>query len=241
MKHTFHLVAFFAAFLMLNTQISAQQESTFKFNAGADIMSRYIWRGLDYGSSPSIQPTLSISGAGFELGYWGAISTLGTYSEVDLYAKYTFSGISIIATDYFFPGDAVPVAKSQKYFNWEKETTGHLIEGAAQYKNPEIMPFSFLAGVFVYGAGDLNDEGNQKYSSYFELTYSGKLAENNFDIFVGGTATEGLYGSSAGVVNVGITAYREIKLTDSFTLPLKASVIANPQASNIHFVLGITL
>jgi len=226
---------------MISGQLIAQQESLFKFNAGADVMSRYVWRGLDYGASPSIQPTLSISGAGFELGYWGAISTLGTYSEVDLYAKYTISGFSVMATDYFFPGDVVPASKNQQYFNWEKATTGHLIEGAVQYKNAEVMPFSLLAGVFVYGAGDLKEDGNQNYSSYFEVTYSGTLAGNNFDLFVGGTAGAGLYGSSEGVVNTGLTVYRGIKLTDDFTLPVKASVIANPQASNIHFVLGITL
>lgn len=238
-RKLFTMLTIAAMAMALNT--SAQDEPAFKFNAGADIMSRYIWRGLDYGASPSIQPTLSISGAGFELGYWGAISTLGTYSEVDLYAKYTTHGFSIMATDYFFPKDAVPATKSDKYFNWEKETTGHLIEGAVQYKNPEVMPFSLLAGVFVYGAADLKADGNQNYSSYFEVTYSGSLAGNSFDLFVGGTADAGLYGPSAGVVNTGITVYKGIKLTDDFTLPVKASVIANPQASNIHFVLGITL
>ncbi|MDD2962309.1 MAG: hypothetical protein PHU33_00035 [Bacteroidales bacterium] len=240
MKRTIYSLLFFALVATSLTS-AAQSESAFKFNAGADIMSRYIWRGLDYGASPSIQPTLSISGAGFELGYWGAISTLGTYSEVDLYAKYSIGGFSIMATDYFFPKDVVPVAKSDKYFNWEKETTGHLVEGAVQYKNPEVMPFSLLAGVFVYGAADLKADGNQNYSSYFEVTYSGNLAGNDFDIFVGGTADAGLYGTSAGVVNTGITVFRGIKLTDDFTLPVKASVITNPQASNIHFVLGITL
>ena len=240
MKRTLLSILTVAAMAM-TLSVSAQDEPTFKFNAGADIMSRYVWRGLDYGASPSIQPSLSISGAGFELGYWGAISTLGTYSEVDLYAKYTSHGFSIMATDYFFPKDVVPAAKSDKYFNWEKETTGHLIEGAVQYKNPEVMPFSLLAGVFVYGAADLKVDGKQNYSSYFEVTYSGNLAGNDFDIFVGGTADAGLYGTSAGVVNTGITVYRGIKLTDDFTLPVKASVIANPQASNIHFVLGITL
>lgn len=240
MKRTILYMLTFAA-MALALQANAQDEPTFKFNAGADIMSRYIWRGLDYGASPSIQPTLSISGAGFELGYWGAISTLGTYSEVDLYAKYNIAGFSIMATDYFFPTDLVPATKSQKYFNWEKETTGHLVEGAVQYKNPEVMPFSLLAGVFVYGAADLKADGNQNYSSYFEVTYSGKLAGNDFDIFMGGTPDTGLYGTSAGIVNTGITVYRGIKITDNFTLPVKASVITNPQASNIHFVLGITL
>src|SRR5690625_3783970 len=37
-----------------------------RFNVGADIVSRYVWRGTDFGESVSIQPTLSFSAGGFE-------------------------------------------------------------------------------------------------------------------------------------------------------------------------------
>ena len=33
-------------------------QAQIKFNAAADVMNRYVWRGTDFGSSPSIQPTL---------------------------------------------------------------------------------------------------------------------------------------------------------------------------------------
>jgi hypothetical protein len=44
-----------------------------------------------------------------------------------------------------------------------------------------------------------------------------------------------------GVVKLGLSASREITITDRFKLPVKASLIFNPQASAAYFVLGITL
>lgn len=38
---------------------------------GADIVSRYIWRGCDLGEA-AIQPTLGVSAAGFDLTFWGS-------------------------------------------------------------------------------------------------------------------------------------------------------------------------
>ena len=215
-------------------------QAQIKFNAAADVMNRYVWRGTDFGSSPSIQPTLSLGVGNFEIGYWGALSTMGNYNEVDLYAKYNYKGFSIMATDYFFPVSGTPEIKSQRYFNWSDETTGHAIEGALSYKNLDVMPFSFLAGVFVYAA-DKDIEGENRYSTYLEGTYTHTFGENTIDVFAGATLDEGMYGTSAGVINAGVTVYRNIKLTDSFTLPVKASVITNPQSSNIYFLFGFTL
>jgi len=42
-------------------------------------------------------------------------------------------------------------------------------------------------------------------------------------------------------VNTGITGYRSIKVTEKYSIPIKASVIFNPQASQFHFVFGLTL
>jgi hypothetical protein len=43
------------------------------------------------------------------------------------------------------------------------------------------------------------------------------------------------------VVNLGITVSKEIKISDSFSLPLTTSFIINPQAENVFLVLGISL
>ena len=39
---------------------------------GTDVVSRYVWRGTDFGDSPSIQPTINYTTSGFSVGFWGA-------------------------------------------------------------------------------------------------------------------------------------------------------------------------
>jgi len=250
-----HTILFFlTCCLLINPSVFSQETKSnpAKLNLGVDLMSRYVWRGLDYGASPNVQPTLSLSKGNFEVGYWGAISTRGTYSETDLYAKYTLKGFSIIATDYFFPVDMVPCEHQQKYFNYDNHNTGHVCETALQYKGPENFPISLYASTMVYGADKKIDKiiilplngidttYKNNYSTYFEAGYSAVLGDNNLDLFMGFTPDEGFYGTSAGIVNLGLTAYRKIKITDRFELPLKASLITNPQTENIYFIVGVS-
>lgn len=220
-------------------EISDTTKSKWNVNVAADVMSRYVWRGLDYGASPNIQPTLALSNGNFEIGYWGAINIFGTYSEVDLYAKYSYKNLSAIVTDYFFPIDGIPSNNYQKYFNYNSDNTNHLAEVILQYKGGEKLPISLLAGTTVYG-NDKDSLGDNRYSTYIEAGYSFQFSENNVDLFVGFTPQEGLYGSEMGIVNVGITGYRSIQITDKYSLPVKASIITNPQIENIYFAFGIT-
>jgi hypothetical protein len=235
----------YSAVLMLNffesTAYSQNQDSVKStINIGVNLMSRYVWRGLDFGASPSIQPYIEYANkSGFTIGSWGAVSTRGNYSEVDLYAKYTLKGFSLIGTDYFFPTDGIPTSTSLEFYKYKKGQTGHLIEGSLQYKGGDNFPISLLVGTILHGA-DLDVNGKQHFSTYAKLGYTVKCCGNKFDTFIGMTPTQGLYGSSFGVVNLGLAAYKAIKISDKFDLPLKASLITNPQTSNIFLVVGIT-
>lgn len=224
----------------------AQKDSLSKINITSDFVSRYIWRGIDYGKAPSIQPTFSLIKGDFELGSWGAFNITGCYHEVDIYVKYTIKGISAIFTDYFVHNETH--TNNTRYFDYVANTTNHAFEGALQYKGFENFPISLLAAAYFYG----NDRAwgydakkdsalENYYSSYFEIGYAVKCKEKTFDLFIGLTPQAGAYGNTFGVVNAGITAYRTIAITDKFELPVKASLIANPQAGNLYFALGITL
>ncbi|MFO7723439.1 MAG: TorF family putative porin [Bacteroidales bacterium] len=219
----------------------AQDEEKSAINTGVDIFNRYVWRELDFGFSPSIQPVLEYAHkSGLTVGCWGAFSTTGTYNEVDLYVGYAFKGFSITITDYFFPVSGIPAAKPEKYFNYQNETTGHLYEGSIGWDGPENFPVSLLVGTFFYG-GDKNPEGDQNYSTYAELGYTFETKAGNLEPFIGFTPAEGLYGNTLGVVNLGVSSSRSIKINDRFELPVTTSLITNPQISNIYFVFGITL
>lgn len=233
-------------FSWLSSSLFAQNEQPSKFNVATDICSRYIWRGLDYGKAPSIQPTFSYTKGGFEAGSWGSFNMIGSYSEVDLYAKYTLKGFTFSLTDYFIHNESNP--NSTDYLNYDSKTTTHAFEPSLQFKGSEKFPMTVVAAAFVYGNdrawgydAEKDSTLENYYSSYFELGYNVKCKDNSFDLFMGLTPSAGAYGNTFGVVNMGITGYRSIVITDNFSLPMKASVIMNPQAGNLYFVLGITL
>lgn len=227
----------------------AKSKSKIKLNVGADIMSRYIWRGTDYGHSPSIQPTLSLTAGGFEIGGWGAIATNSFYQEIDAYAKYTLKNFSLIVTDYYIPSvTGVSSSPDSSYFNFADEETAHSLEGSLMYKGGEKLPLWIMGAVFFYGNDKrwgydaAKDTTNQTYySTYLEAGYTFNIKENSVDLFLGFTPAAGAYGNTMGVINMGVTGYRKIKITDDFELPVKASLIFNPQSSNVYFAFGITL
>lgn len=193
-----------------------------------DIMSRYVWRGTDFGNSPSIQPGVSYAFGNFEIGGWAAIATTGNPagSEIDWFASYSLdlggSSLEFMLTDYTFPEDP-----SGGYFQPE----AHFLEFGVGYEGPESFPVSLSAGVFL-----TNDDD---YSMYTELGYS----ISSFDVFVGLTpAKSEVYGTGkAGVINSGIRTGREVRVTDNFSLSLTSAAIMNFYDNNAFFLIGISL
>lgn len=231
MKRFTSLVVFlFAAALLLTitVQVKAQEEEkSSPISIGADIMSRYVWRGTDYGSSPSIQPSMELGLGGFALGIWGAYTTnLPGVQELDLYATYTFSDVVTIGiTDYFFPDEIF----GYDYYEYRGDSSTHILEGMASFNGLENLPLTFMVGYnFAY---------DSQNSTYFELGYSFSI----LDIFLG--AGNGFYTTDGkfNIVNLGIGVSKDIKITERFSLPISASFITNPQAEKVHFVFGISL
>jgi hypothetical protein len=72
---------------------------------------------------------------------------------------------------------------------------------------------------------------------YFELGYAFK----KFSIFAG--AGDGWHSTTGDfkLVNIGISSTKEIKITDTFSIPLKATAILNPATEQFMLVAGITL
>jgi len=233
-----------------------------QFGLGADLVSRYIWRGKDYGNSPAIQPNLSFSAGGFRIGAWGSYAfvsqqqkindstttDLGKFTETDLYASYTLKGFTLTFTDYFFPNPLTP-NENVKYFNYRNSTTGHAFELSLSWTGPAKFPLTLLAGTVIYGAdkgrdstGVYGTSGKNNYSTYLEASYAFTVKTIGIKPFIGaipfGSAWYGPYG---GVVNIGLTASKAVKITQDYSLPLYTSVITNPQGQSIFFVFGLSL
>lgn len=238
--------------VLLSSTIVVAQNTKEKdtLTIGVDLMSRYVFRGTEFGGgSPSIQPNLAYTRGSFTVGLWGAYSVSQTAAsqEADIYVSYAISDkISFGLTDYFFPTDD----GNYQYFDYDKLTTGHLLEANISYSGTEKLPLTVLLATNFYGSDSvrLNADGTRKdiqYSSYAELGYAFK----KFDAFIGFNLTKpnknlgetGFYGDDFGVINLGIKAEQKVKITKTFDLPLSFSLITNPQAQKIFFVFGISL
>jgi uncharacterized protein (TIGR02001 family) len=203
--------------LVATSSVNAQE-----FKASADLVSSYVWRGTKF-SDVSIQPTLDFTTGGFSVGAWGSAGFDG-FLEADLYAKYAFGfGLTVGVTDYYYPGTS--------YFDFSKASGGHGLEVNLGYTTGGL---SLGANYILNQAGGAATAGGDKY---FEVGY----AFEKFSIFAG--AGDGWHTPDAkfAVCNVGISTTKTIKITDSFSLPLKATAILNPKTEQFFLVAGITL
>jgi hypothetical protein len=63
---------------------------------------------------------------------------------------------------------------------------------------------------------------------------------------MGMTPSDGLYGdgyggvNGFGVVNLGVTGYKSIKLSEKYETVLRSSLIFNPQQDKAYLIFGIT-
>ena len=61
-----------ASVLLLMTfipSVNAQEEEASKWNAGLDIYSSYIWRGLKFGTGAAFQPSVDFTAGGLQLAH----------------------------------------------------------------------------------------------------------------------------------------------------------------------------
>lgn len=203
--------------LVATSSVNAQE-----FKASADLVSSYVWRGTKF-SDVSIQPTLDFTTGGFSVGAWGSAGFDG-FLEADLYAKYAFGfGLTVGVTDYYYPGTS--------YFDFSKASGGHGLEVNLGYTTGGL---SLGANYILNQAGGAATAGGDKY---FEVGY----AFEKFSIFAG--AGDGWHTPDAkfAICNVGISTTKTIKITDSFSLPLKATAVLNPKTEQFFLVAGITL
>jgi hypothetical protein len=202
-------------------------------NMGADLVSRYVWRGLSLSASPNIQPYLEFSYNNFAIGAWGSYATSGNFAEVDLYMFYSVKSLTIGITDYYTE-DELDLSRFD-HFNWKSNSTNHAVEASLDYSLQGKIPLAFKAAAIVYG-NDRDIEGHQMYSAYLELSYSFSIRTNQMRLALGGTPYRGLYAEEASIVHVGLSATRTIKISDHYEMPLSVSLISNPSSEDVFLL-----
>jgi len=213
-------------------------ESNSSLDLGADIVSRYVWRGMTLSAAAAVQPSLSYTYKGLTIGSWASYTLAkDPYQEVDVFLSYNKSFFTFTVNDYFFLKDSI--GTKSNYFDFDQLSTRHLIEGIIEISDIPNLPLSLTIGVMLYGA-DLDANDKNYYSSYIELAYNFAVGETEASAFIGLTPSEGLYSDDFNVVNIGINASREITVSDKFSFPLFGSLSFNPYTENIFFVVGIS-
>jgi hypothetical protein len=214
--------------LLSNVLTVKSQEVT--VSAGADLVSGYIWRGIDCGDV-SFQPSLSVGVGGFSLTAWGSVGFGMDYTEeYDFTLGYSTGGLSVAMTDYWFniePG----------YFDYKAHTTAHMFEATLGY---DFGPLALSWNTYFAGADYNKADGKRAYSTYVEAGVPFKLGGLDMSAELGFTPWEGLYSDKFNVVNMAVGASKEIKITDSFSLPAFTKVIVNPYSERTYFVFGVS-
>ena len=225
----------FAMGLVVSTATHAQEIET---TISGDVVSQYVWRGQDLGHV-SLQPTLGVEYKGLSLTAWGSVGLTESSDtkEFDLTLSYTTGGFNIGVTDYWFDAGLDP---QNRYFKYSAHSTDHVYEANIGYDfgTASIQWFTNFAG-----NDGVNDDGKRAYSSYLEASVPFKLGSVDWTATAGAVpfATD-FYGTSGfAVTNLSLRATKDIKVTDSFKIPIFGQVMANPCSQKAYLVLGFTL
>ena len=221
--------------LMFATGMSATAQDEVETTVSADVVSTYVWRGMECGSA-AIQPTLGIGYKGLSLSAWGSYGLVDTHDakEFDLTLAYSTGGFNIGITDYWFN------TPEERYFLYDANKTSHIFEANIGY---DFGPAAIQWFTNFGGNDGYNKDGKRAYSSYVELSAPFKLASVDWSAAVGAVpyATD-FYGVDGfAVTNVSLKATKDIKVTDSFSIPVFAQVAANPSTEKAYLVFGFTL
>lgn len=214
--------------------IEAQEIST---TIGSDIVSSYIWRGQDLGGV-SLQPTLGLEYKGISLSVWGSVGLAdpADTKEFDITLGYTIGGLNIGITDYWFNAGLDP---QDRYFKYDAHGTNHVFEANIGYDFGVVSAQWYTN---ISGNDGVNKDGKRAYSSYFEVAAPFKLATCDWTATVGAVpyATD-FYGTNGfAVTNLAVRASKDIKVTDSFSIPIFGEVSANPCSQKAYLVVGMS-
>lgn len=213
-----------------------------QLDLGADIQSRYIWRGLQLGgNAASIQPYIEYSTGKFAVGAWGAYNLGGTGNgnEADLYVSFApTDALSFTLTDYFFPAEGN--LNGNPYWPYN---AGHVFEIMGSYS---VGAFGFTAATNVGGAIKYMDGTEEKsaYSTYFEISYGKTVGNVDFTLVAGGVFLDDnsyYLTDGSGLINLGLSAAKEIQLTEKWTLPINAGLTFNPDSEDVFLTFGLSI
>jgi hypothetical protein len=231
------IVLFALGLVAVATAHAQDEKAKVETTVAADFVTNYIWRGLDCGNI-SVQPTLGIGYKGLSLSAWGSVGFTSTDTkEFDLTLAYTIGGFNIGITDYWLSGGGDP---ENRYFKYDAHSTNHVFEANIGY---DFGVLSLQWFTNFAGNDGFNKSDKRAYSSYAEVAVPFKLATFDWTATAGVVPFATTFYRTEGfaVTNLALKATKEIKITDSFSVPIFGQVVANPNSQKAYLVFGFTL
>lgn len=213
---------------LFSTSLFAQEEqkAASPVSLSLELTSKYMWRGIEYGTSPVVFPALGYACGGFSAYAMGGYATNGSHQEVDLGLSYTWKDFTLAFNDYYYP---TAVGADDRYFNFKSRETGHWMEATLGWA-PEKLPVWVLLSTYIGGA-DKNPDGKQACSSYAEIGgYYDFTADDRLSLAVGSSLNTSFYTDYAcgmSLVNIDLK-YAHTLHAGALDIPLSVSWIVNP-------------
>jgi hypothetical protein len=214
--------------------------ATSPVSLGADMVSRYIWRGVGSSDSPAIQPYLTWARGPLTVGAWGSVSFTPAVDaplvEQDLslsLSHVSSSGaISGTVTDYHYPSAGI------KYFNYQSGGRGaHTVDVCLTYTGSAVFPISLLSSVNIHNDPD--------HAFYAELSYPATVNGIDIKLFAGGTSDENAWYAVSGTgfhfINLGLSAQKSVSIGAASKVPVAVAFILNPYQEVPYLVLTLSL
>lgn len=203
-----------------------------------DLVSGYIWRGQDLGGV-SIQPSVCITYKDFSLEAWGSVGLdKEDDKEFDLTLGYTSGSFSLSITDYWFAS----YGENNPYFHYGARSTAHVFEAQIGY-DFGLLTLNWYTN--FAGADGVNKNGDRAYSSYISATAPFKLGGLDCTAEIGATPWANSFYNSwtndFAVCDISVEASKEIRITDSFSVPILAKITWNPCTEGAYFIFGLSL
>ena len=223
--------------LQAQDSVGVPAKEKVKVDISADIVSHYVWRGMDEGNV-SLQPCFELSYKGLSLSCDGnvGLSNWKDGKELNWTLSYTVGGLTLAVIDYWLEGGS---DESNRYFKYTKNTN-HVFEASVGY---DFGPVALQWYTNFAGDDGLSPSGKRAYSSYLEATAPFRLWTVDWLATAACVpyATDYYETNGFAVTNLALRATKEIRITDSFGIPIFAEFIGNPRTEKLYFVLGITL
>ncbi len=224
------VIIFFA--LLFSTQAATAQDK-FEVSLEAELVSRYIWRGIDLESGASIQPSITLGWKGFYLSAWGNTSiTPFDLNEVDITLGYNIGNFTVEVTDYWWDdGDA-------KFGDYKND---HSFDVNFSYYISEKIPLTLSTAVMFYGDSNPETEKN-KISAYFNAAYDINCPYGIvLTASIGATTKSFNYidRSVRGITDIALKATKEIKVGRNYSIPIYTQAIFSPVVDKAYLILGV--